>query len=369
MLRLHATEVDICRTSKLLGRHRLKSSITGSTIIIYADEIPDNVVEKLFEYATIIGAQNYQQEDSYTSPAAEENSTIKQTDDVEKDSTIMQIDDVETNSTIMQTEIAQEDSTVFVETSPKKVISKAEMVNRGEVYKWGDVKEDEEGERAIKECVIIIQTDYQNSASEDTIALFCTTHYEERSPINFEFQLTSGTMLDHSSKRLGVYNRCNYFIGRIKGIKRSELGDYLGTMNSSFMNTLQPTIDFCLGLKRSRTVNWAQLKMLATVSMNDLFAVSEAKVDDETKVQKFLELFSFDMNANGAEYVKDAIIIASQLGDYTLEHLALRIAQEKDIEASEVLRLIVARVKENFSFKQSPAISFVRLIVKLLKKG
>ena len=69
------------------------------------------------------------------------------------------------------------------------------------------------------------------------------------------------------------------------------------------------------------------------------------------------------------DYVRDAILVAYSLGDYRLEDLAEIIAKKEKVEAQEVLRLIVARIKENFHFKKSPAISFIRLIDKLMKKG
>ena len=140
-------------------------------------------------------------------------------------------------------------------------------------------------------------------------------------------------------------------------------------MTYSFMNTLQPTIDFCLGLKRSRTVNWAQLQMLSTINMADMFAISESRISNSEKVTQFLKLFHFDITKNGMEYVKKSILVASRLGDYRLEDLAQIIAEKEQVEASEVLRLIVARIKENFHFKKSPAISFIRLVDKLLRKG
>ena len=77
------------------------------------------------------------------------------------------------------------------------------------------------------------------------------------------------------------------FAGHIKGINRSQLGEYLGTMTDVFMSTLQPTIDFCLGLKRTRTVNWAQLQILATVNITELFEISKSNTDDSEKVIEF----------------------------------------------------------------------------------
>ena len=435
MLRLLATDIDICRISKVLGKQRLKASITNSTIIIDTNEISDNVVDMLFANATIISAQNYQLDDSDTGIDVETNSEqenettiVLPVEEVEFISTsepdaegdafveVPTHDEVEeTNESFTENgnngtnevktvgeaevemptqEVAHDeessdetvDSEYYVQDSSDMLeglgmdtelqnaptntkIPKSEMVYRGEVYKWGSIRDDDDREGKIKECVIIIQNDYQNSASDDTIALFCTTHYEEHAPINFSFQFNEGTMYDHSAKRLESFDHCTFFVGRIKGIIRKQLGKYLGTMSNKFMNTLQPTIDFCLGLKRSRTVNWAQLQILSTVSMEDLFKISESEVSDKRKVEEFLELFGFDMSVNGMEYVKDSILIARKLGDYRLEFLAQIIAEKKNIEANEVLRLIVARIKENFHFKKSPAISFIRLIERLLKKG
>ena len=75
------------------------------------------------------------------------------------------------------------------------------------------------------------------------------------------------------------------------------------------------------------------------------------------------------MSINGMQYVKDSILVARKLGDYRLEFLAEIVAEKRQVDANEVLRLIVARIKENFHFKKSPAISFIRLIDRLLKKG
>lgn len=128
-----------------------------------------------------------------------------------------------------------------------------------------------------------------------------------------------------------MFDHCTFFVGRIKGINRKQLG----TMSNEFMNTLQPTIDFCLRLKRSRTVNWAQLQILSTVSMQDLFKISESEVSDKKKVEEFLELFGFDMSGNGMEYVKDSILIARKLGDYRLEFLAQIIAEKNILKPTK----------------------------------
>lgn len=435
MLRLLGTNIDICRISKVLGKQRLKSSITNSTIIIYTNEIPDDVVDIVFANATIISAQNYQLDDSDTGidmetnskqeneinislpveevkyintskPDAEDNVFAKNSTNSEVEKTSKSFNkngnngtseiqtvsksklEISTKEVTHNEESSDEtiDSEYYVQNSNDMLgdlrmdtdlqntltntkISKSEMVYRGEVYKLGYSRNDDDREGKIKECVIIIQNDYQNSASDDTIALFCTTHFEKCAPIRFSFQFNKSTVFDYIPRRLGVFDHCSFFVGKINGINRKQLGDYLGTMNNEFMNNLQPTIDFCLGLKRSRTVNLTQLKILRTISTEDLFKISESKVNDEIKVEEFLKLFGFDMSGNGIEYVKDSILITRTLSNYTLDFLAQIIAEKKDVEAKEVLRLIVARIKENFHFKKSPAISFIRLIERFLKKG
>lgn len=416
MLKLLVRDLDICRISKLLTKNKLKVSITGSSIIIDNDEIADEIIDNLFENAIIISAQNYHITDTAinmdTKTNVEEKDTIvdvplqiaettETTADAVTSETVTDIPLVTDTVTskavtkngsstktsksaieyldeIIDSEYHVESSTSLVTQDDievdqsklsRSMIPNSEMVYRGEVYKWGSVHDNDDREGKIKECVIIIQNDYQMSASDDTIALFCTSHYEERAPIRFSFRLTNENMTDHNAQRLELFDNCTFFVGHIKGINRNDLGKYLGTMTDSFMNTLQPTIDFCLGLKRSRTVNWAQLQMLSTINMKDLFAIAESKNSDSQKVTEFLKLFHFDMSKTGMEYVKKSILIASTLGDYRLEDLAQTIAQKENVDSSKVLKLIIERIKENFSFKKSPAISFIRLIDKLLRKG
>lgn len=423
MLKILARNIDIYQISKVLGKRRLKASITESEIIIESDEITNDVANSIFENATVTSIQNYF-EDSETSIDEETNSkhddesintipikgeeticeseskaqcnetieNLPPKDGKINDSNITKnqedaifetvgktanqmYEELKKDETIDSEYYIKDSSEIFEDLNIKTHIDekstkipKSEMVYRGEVYEW-EVYEDKSEEKTIKECVIIIQNDYQNSVSDDTIALFCTSHYDERAPINFFFQLNRNTMIDYSTKRLEVFNNCNLFVGRIKGISRKKLGKYLGTMNAEFMNTLQPSIDFCLGLKRSRTVNWAQLQILSTVKMEELFRIAESKANNDEKVEEFLKLFGFDMNCNGVEYVKEAILIAWKLSDYKLETLAIIIAKNKDIQPNKVLKLIIARIKEKFNYEKSLAISFIRLVERLLKKG
>jgi len=82
-----------------------------------------------------------------------------------------------------------------------------------------------------------------------------------------------------------------------------------------------------------------------------------------------MELFGFDLNQNGVNYVVRAILHSLKLGDFNLENLAKLVARDCKIEASETLRLIIARIKENFRMRKSPALSFIRLVNQLILKG
>ena len=243
LIQLLVKDVDIGRISKILGEHRLKSTITCSKIVIEEDEIPLYVLDKIFANATIVGAQNYQQEDADTSDLVETKSekddeststTVEESESIHESETndggdsnteiphendgISNENSTETGSdevsepiedvplkelnNIMELEDEAIDSEYYLRKTDdnlenigaeseeksfkrKSKVPKSKLVYRGEVYQWGTIRRDADGEGRIKECVIIIQNDYMNSASEDTIALFCTSSYAERAPITF----------------------------------------------------------------------------------------------------------------------------------------------------------------------------------------
>lgn len=154
MLRLLATDIDICRISKVLGKQRLKVSITNSTIIIGTNEISDDAVDMLFANATIISAQNYQLDNLDTGIDVETNS------EQENETTIvLPVEEVESISisepdaegdasveTPTRGEV-KETSESFTENEDNGTnIPKSEMVYRGEVYKWGSIGDDDDRE-------------------------------------------------------------------------------------------------------------------------------------------------------------------------------------------------------------------------------
>ena len=386
MLRLLAKNIDIYRISKLLGKKGLKISIAESEIIIDSSRVTNDDINIILNHATIISAQNYyeeNQEELTDKGKSEEEEEFPTEELVTENGGVTTTEKNETfeENTTDNPEISNPGHCVDVSSGISESLNKDisieqkqielpefKKICRGEVYSLRPTGEDSEKE--VKECVIILQNDYQNAvADEQTIALFCTSCYEERLPIGFSFQLTETNLCDYNRNRLEKFSRKTLFASRIKGINKSDLGRYLGSMNTSFMNTLQPTIDFCLGLKRNRNINWAQLQMLFSVKMEDLYRIAESKVNDREKVEEILQLFGFDINSKNVDYIKRAILIAHKLNDYNLEYLAHKIAKEEQLTDEEVVKIIVDTIKEKFNLKKSMAISFIRLAEVLLKKG
>ena len=144
----------------------------------------------------------------------------------------------------------------------KLKLSELELVYRGEVYRWGKVKENENGR-------IIIQTDAQNNISEETVALLCSSDKKDKATIDFSFRISYEIMPDYNVQRVKDFAGCDFYVSRLKAVNRGEIGEYLGTFDKEFMLTLQPVIDFFLGLKRTKNISKIQLKLLSKVDVKE----------------------------------------------------------------------------------------------------
>ena len=355
MLQLFAEDLDICRIGKMLGKYNIASTITSSTISIYCDELPVEVATTILESSTITYAQNH---------------SLSNTDALNSLSTRKPA------TTRHQQSIFDTDDYQLEDYNPSKVITKSpvqkskhpRILHRGEVYVLNNPKNKVSNEGDIKECVIIIQNDYANSVSDDSIALYCSSQAENVSSTTFSFRLSESTLHDYLFQRVETFDCCTFVVKCIKGVKRHSLGKYLGTLKSRFMNALQPTIDYHLGLKRSRMVNLAQLQIISTVDTNELLELARSNATIEDKVTGFLKMFNFDFTLNGVSYLRDAIICATQLTNYRLEDLVSKVTREENIDDDEVSRLIIARIKERFHLKKAPTMSFIRLIDNLSRR-
>lgn len=376
MLKLFVKNLDICRVSKIIAKYQIKASITKTTIVLDNDELTSKMIEELLENVVIIRAQNYQ---TSCDEASQNDVDVKE--DTRVCDTYTQLEVESSAETIekdqeKELEVFQKnDEKVLTKRKKrhkkiKREISQNRVLERGEVYSWDIYTNSSEDEyQKVRECVIILQNNYPVSDFDNTIALFCTSSiYSKNIAIDYTLYLNEKNLIDCNKAKVNEF-RAPMFIKELRGVKREELGEYLGTINNYFLNALQPQIDYCLGLKRYRTVNFAQLKMLSMVNMQELFQISKSNKKNSEKITEFLELFGFDLNKNGMKYVQKAILYTQDMIEYNLDALAIRIAEKEHVEPAEVLRLIVARIKEHFKFKKSPAISFIRLIDSLMKKG
>ena len=250
----------------------------------------------------------------------------------------------------------------------KPEVADLELLYHGEVYRWQSVKQDEQRNN-IKECVVIIQNDYQNNLYESTVALLCTTNKEECASIDFSFNFDYEIMPDYNIQRIRDYTNCTFYISRLKEINRREMGDYLGTFDGKFMDTLQSVVDYFLGFNRAKSISKIQIMILSNADIDELLDIADSCSRTDKKIERCLECFGFDMSVNGMEYLRDAIWLATGLNECKLDVLAKFVAEKDGANASEVLRLIVARIKENFGFKNANSMEFIRLMVSLLKKA
>ena len=249
----------------------------------------------------------------------------------------------------------------------KSKVSDLELLYKGEVYRY-KARQDEY-ENNVRQCIVIIQNDCQNNLYEDTVVLLCTTDKNESAGINFSFDFSYEIMPDYNVQRIRDYARCTFYVSRLKEVNRREIGDYLGTFDSKFMDILQSVVDYFFEIRRSKSISKVQIRILSKADVDELLDIADSCSKTEKKIERCLECFGFDMNANGMNYVKDAVWIATGLSECKLDILAKFVAEKDNADASEVSRLIVARIKENFEFKNAHSIEFIRLMVSLLKKS
>ena len=302
-------------------------------------------------------------------------------------------------------------------------------VKRGEVYLC-DFGEPYGSEQGNKRHVIIVQNNDGNFYLPTTIVLPCTTQRKKRYPVHYHFVFSNENMLDYDANLIGT--KPNIAMAeQIRTVDKTRLRKFLGTMTPEFMNKLQDIIDGSLDLRRQETVitkkeyvdkpvevpvgtsapkegrnlkqmqplplekkeyvdksvevladtntpkapeeckDLKQMQLLSLVDINELFRIVQARDSNRIRVQKILELFGFDMQKNGVQYLFQAILISTQKAYFNLETLCDSVAKsEPKIEKDEVKRLIVARIKEQFKLRKSPAIDFIRLVNRfLIKKG
>lgn len=399
MLQLFADKINIGRITKLLVKYNIKATVNDSTITIYG-KIPEDLANQLYSNTQIIAFNNYADNQEYV-PI--ESTAVLGNDMKSEKANMLPKTGTDANKEITRNEVVTYNTSNFADES--RFVLRYPKVKRAEVYLC-DFGETLEHEQAGMRYAIIIQNDSGNEHSPNTIVIPCTTQHKANLPVHCIFRFSPENMVDYSNAKVSF--KTNVALGEhITTISKSRLIKYLGTMAEKFMDeNIQPIIDRSLALKRKtetvtvskpevktviqtktvyvekeldslqmaiathRDLNLAQIKLLSLVDINGLISISRSYVDDRKKAYKILQLFGFDCGKNGVQYLLDAICISPKSEYFNLETLSKKMYEtgEYAIDASEIQRLIIARVKERFRFKKSPTIDFIRLVNSLLKR-
>ena len=382
MLQFQAKELDICRISKLLVKHNIKASVSNQVITLDG-EISDELLSKLCDGITICNVQNFSGE---ISSIAQKESIFSTADEsVSKPIEGEPIIEETKQEVILEPQIMEKYDLIY------------STVKRGEVYlcDFGKPYGSEQG--GIRHS-IVLQNDDGNIHSPSTIVVACTTRHKKNLPVHHNFVFSDENMIDYDILRVGLEKNV-VMAEQIRTVDKTRLRKFIGTMTPEFMDRMQEIIDISLHLTRTERVitktekvyvdkpvyrdvpvdldapkerkdlNMVQMQLLALVDIEELFKISQTRASDEVKTKKILQLFGFDMQKNGEQYLFKAILISPKIAYFNLETLCESISKnESDIEIDEIKRLIVARVKERFKFKKSPTTDFIRLVNSFLTK-
>ena len=374
MLQLQAKSIDICRISKLLVKYNIKASITDSVITLNCD-VSDELLTQLCGSIDINVVQNFISEEPLYVP----NETISA-----KSEECIQTEVVSIPKEVDTTQPPSASPSVYDLIYPE--------VKRGEVYLC-DFGEPYGSEQGFKRYAIVIQNDDGNLHSPTTIVIACTTKPKKILPVHFNCTFSSKNMIDYDLARVG--NKENVILmEQIYTVDKTKLRKYLGTLTPDFMKILEGKIEISLHLSREvktivkqekvyverpktmaeepqerKDVNMTQVQLLSFVDIKELMRISQSISTDEVKTKKILDLFGFDINRNGVQYLLKAIIASPKNAYFNLETLSEAVSRMEGIDKEEIKRLIIARVKETFGFRKSPTIDFIRLVNIFLVKA
>jgi len=416
VLQLQTKKIDICRISKLLVKYNIKASITNQVITLEGD-ISEELITKLCGNININSVQNYisektqfdvqeemassEKEEQIISESVEEPEEIEEPIQTEITEEPIQMEDVEESE--KSEEIIQDETVEEVKSNKdnKEYDLIYPIVKRGQVY-WCDLDfdsgvDEESGEDHKIRPVIIVGNDKMNMDEKCKYVKVvpCSTKAHSNYPWRYHFKFTREIMTEMVDDKLNTRftNACGE---QSKPVEKRRLREYIGTMTPEFMEKIQEIIDEVYALKREVKTIAKQEKtqfnrpvskkivvtqpsgkqieesdairkqLLAFVDSNELHQILQSHFPSHTKAQRILELYGFDFEKNGVLYLLKAINISTKQSYFNLETLSTDVSRKVGVEKEEVMRLIVARVKERFGFKKAPTIEFIRLINSLL---
>ncbi len=383
MLQLQTRTFDICRVSKLLVKYKIRASISDQVITLDG-EISDELLDELCNGLTIRNVKNFFGE---VFPLTLNEFDLPKSDEIVSSSTKGKaVVEEKTSDVVLAPQITEKYDLLY------------STVKRGEVYLC-DFGEPYGSEQGNKRYVIVVQNDDGNSHSPTTIVLSCTTKQKKRVPVHYHFVFSNENMIDYDVIRVGMEENV-VMAEQIRTVDKTRLRKFIGTMTPEFMNKMQEIIDISLNLQRQEKVitktekvyvdkpvyrdvpqfdtnapkerkdlNMVQVQLLSLIDVNELLKIAQARDSDKIKAEKILELFGFDMQRNGVQYLFKAILISPKDAYFNVETLCDSVAKsEHNVEKDEIKRLIVARIKEQFKFRKSPTIDFIRLVNSFLIK-
>ena len=382
MLQLQTKAFDICRISKLLVKHNIKASISNQLITLDG-EISDELLSELCEGITICNVQNFSGD---VMPLIHKETNYSEWEEIVSNPTEFEDATIKTHSDV-----------VLAQTVVEKYDLLYPTVKRGEVYLC-DFGEPYGSEQGHQRYAIVVQNDDGNFHSPTTIVVACTNEQKKRLPVHYHFVFSNENMFDYDVIRVGMEQN-TVMAEQIRTVDKTRLRKFLGTMTPEFMNKMQDIIDISLNLQRQEKVitktervyvdkpvyrnvpadtnapkerkdlNMVQIQLLSLVDVNELFKIAHTRDSDKIKAEKILGVFGFDMQRNGVQYLFKAILISPKEAYFNLETLCDSIAKsESNVEKDEIKRLIIARIKEQFKFRNSPTIDFIRLVNSFLIK-
>lgn len=380
MLQLQTKAIDICRISKLLVRYNIKASITDQVITLDG-EVSEELLTQLCSDIDINAVQNFISQEPLYVP--KETSFIKSEECIETEvvEDTKKVESTRTNISLSHT-------------LPKYDLIYSE-VKRGQVY-WCDLGEPYGSEQGGRRPVIVVRNDAWDLSSPHTIIIPCTTKGKKKMHTHLHTIFSSENMLDYDLTRIGSVKENVIMAEQIQTVDKTRLRKYIGMLTPEFMKQVDEKIDISLNLSREvktiekkvyvdrpmpknkmidsevpkerKDVNIVQVQLLSFVDINELLKISQSYSTDEVKAQRILELFGFDFKRNGVQYLLKAIIASPKDAYFNLETLSENVSRTEGIDKEEIKRLIVARVKEIFSFRKAPTIDFIRLVNNFLLK-
>ncbi|MBR3152136.1 MAG: type II toxin-antitoxin system PemK/MazF family toxin [Clostridia bacterium] len=369
MLQFDVKQADILKISSFLARYNINAEITNQTVTVDGD-ISDELLNNLQNYITFGSVRNF------------ENSLVNNFENYLKPEEV-------------QCENASKEPDNISPEYAKKSFDTEKKVYYGGIYMC-DFGTPFGSEQGYIRPAIVVQNKVGNEYSSSTIVVPCTSGSKPEMPTHLKVTLSSYTTLD--CKPEYDLNENTILGEQIRVVDKARLKHYIGILKPEIMKKIQDMLRISLNIKNQehdtkkiekndgaekvviktadvpttkiirKDVDIEHLKILQLVNIKDLFEISSKYISDEEKAKQILELFGFNLEQNGVQYLLKAIIKSPKDEYFNLETLIKEVSKDETLLPEKIKSLIIARIKETLGFKKSPTIEFIRLINIFLNK-